>query len=218
LNKTQRPFSSVSHGSPSSMQRKQLFAVSRPQLNAYGWAWTQLSTDTSCVSSDVLYNLSKSAVCINWRVSSGNGDYNWISEGILKILNAFLSNSYTPDSHTHPPAKWVQKLLHVTSVSRVVTFQLSSTAIQKNASNKGFGTRTRARARTHTHTHTHIYKTDIATRYGLDSQGFKSRRRRDFPHPSRLALEHTKAPVQEVPGLFPRCKKAGALRWLPPSI
>jgi len=35
-----------------------------------------------------------------------------------------------------------------------------------------------------------------ATRYGLDSPGIESRWRRDFPHPSRLALRPTQPPIQ----------------------
>ena len=41
----------------------------------------------------------------------------------------------------------------------------------------------------------------IATRYGLDGPGIKSRWGRDFPHLSRLALGPTQPPVQWVPGL-----------------
>ena len=45
----------------------------------------------------------------------------------------------------------------------------------------------------------------IATRYRLDGPRIESRRGRDFPHPSRLALEPTQPPIQWVPGLyFPR--------------
>jgi len=36
----------------------------------------------------------------------------------------------------------------------------------------------------------------IAIRYGLDGPGIESRRRRDFPHPSRPALGPTQPPVQ----------------------
>jgi hypothetical protein len=122
LNKTQHPFSSVSHGSPTySTCSENSYLLSQGQLNAYGWAWKHLSTDTSCFSSDVLYNLPKSAVCINWSAWSGNGDYNLNHRGILKILNAFLSNPYTPDSHTTvPPNEYrnFNMLLRWTGLSR----------------------------------------------------------------------------------------------------
>jgi hypothetical protein len=55
----------------------------------------------------------------------------------------------------------------------------------------------------------------IATRYGLDGPGIESRWGRDFPHPSRPALEPTLPPTQWVPGLFPGGKAAGAWRWPP---
>ena len=41
----------------------------------------------------------------------------------------------------------------------------------------------------------------IVTGYGLDGSGIESRCRRDFPHPSRVALRPTQPPVQWVPGL-----------------
>jgi len=41
----------------------------------------------------------------------------------------------------------------------------------------------------------------IATRYGLDGPGIKSRWGRDFPHPSRPALGTTQPPVQRETGL-----------------
>jgi hypothetical protein len=43
--------------------------------------------------------------------------------------------------------------------------------------------------------------TGIATDYGLDGPGIKSRRGRDFSHTSRSALGLTQPPVQWVPGL-----------------
>ena len=43
----------------------------------------------------------------------------------------------------------------------------------------------------------------IATGYGLDGPGIESRRRRYFPHLSRLALGPIQLPTQWTPGLFP---------------
>ena len=39
----------------------------------------------------------------------------------------------------------------------------------------------------------------IATGYGMDGTGIESRWRRDFPHPSRLALKHTQPSIQYLP-------------------
>ena len=56
----------------------------------------------------------------------------------------------------------------------------------------------------------------IATRYGLDGPGIVSRWGRDFPQPSRLALEPTQPFKQWLPSPFPAGKAAGAWNW--PSI
>jgi hypothetical protein len=51
----------------------------------------------------------------------------------------------------------------------------------------------------------------IATSYGLDGPGIESRWGRDFPHPSRPAVEPTQPPVQRGPSL-PGGKAAGVWR------
>jgi hypothetical protein len=58
---------------------------------------------------------------------------------------------------------------------------------------------------------------DIATRYGLDGPGIKSRWRRDFPHMSRPALGPTQPPIHWVPEIS-RGKAAGAWHWPPMPI
>jgi len=55
----------------------------------------------------------------------------------------------------------------------------------------------------------------VVTRYRLHGLEIKSWRRRDFPHPTRLALGPTQLPAQWVPGLFPKCKVAR--EWFQPS-
>ena len=52
----------------------------------------------------------------------------------------------------------------------------------------------------------------IATRYGLDGRGIESRWGRDFPHPSRPALEPNQ-PLYNGYRVSPRGKAAGAWRW-----
>ena len=50
----------------------------------------------------------------------------------------------------------------------------------------------------------------IATRYGLDGSGIKSRWGRELPHLTRPALGPTQPPLQWLPGLFPRSSVVGA--------
>ena len=50
----------------------------------------------------------------------------------------------------------------------------------------------------------------IANRYGLDGPGIESQCERDFPPPSRPALELTQSPIQMVPRVFSGGKAAEA--------
>jgi len=50
----------------------------------------------------------------------------------------------------------------------------------------------------------------LAIHYGLDGPGIQSRSGRDSPLPSIPALGPIQSPVQQVPGLFPGGKAAGA--------
>jgi hypothetical protein len=49
----------------------------------------------------------------------------------------------------------------------------------------------------------------MATRCGLDGPEIESQWGRDFPHPSRPALQSTQPPIKRVPDLFTRNKAAG---------
>ena len=59
----------------------------------------------------------------------------------------------------------------------------------------------------------------IATRYRLDGPEIEFLRGRDFPHPSRSALEPTQPPIQRrVPGRFSRGQSSrGMALNLPPQ-
>jgi hypothetical protein len=52
----------------------------------------------------------------------------------------------------------------------------------------------------------------VATRYGLNGPGIKSRGVRDFPYQSITALGPNQPLIQWVPGLFPGDKAAGVWR------
>ena len=64
----------------------------------------------------------------------------------------------------------------------------------------------------------HLTLEIVATRYGLDGPGIKSRWGRDFPHPSRPVLGPTQPLIEWVPGLFARGKEPGCgVNHPPPS-
>jgi hypothetical protein len=65
----------------------------------------------------------------------------------------------------------------------------------------------------------------IATRYGLDGPGIKSRWGRDFSHPSRPAMGPAQPPIQWVPDLSPGVKRLGrgvpivrGVEWAPGPV
>jgi hypothetical protein len=55
----------------------------------------------------------------------------------------------------------------------------------------------------------------IVSRYRVDGPEIESPSGRNFPHPSRLALEPTEPSVQRVPGLFHGSTAVGAWCWPP---
>ena len=57
----------------------------------------------------------------------------------------------------------------------------------------------------------------IATRYGLEGPGIESRWGRDFPYPSRPALESTQPPIPKGTGSFPGAKRLGRGVDQPPT-
>ena len=56
-----------------------------------------------------------------------------------------------------------------------------------------------------------VFRAGIATGYGQDGPRIESRRRRDFPYPSRPTVGPTQPPIQRVPGPFLINKAAG--KW-----
>jgi hypothetical protein len=64
-------------------------------------------------------------------------------------------------------------------------------------------------------TGSHDSSVGIATSYGLDCTGIKSRRGRDYPHLCKPTLRLTQPLVQWIPCLFPGGKSAGAWHWPP---
>jgi hypothetical protein len=99
------------------------------------------------------------------------------------------------DANCDPHARKHTTNLHVRHIFTIYDSQFIKQKLRAIWHNTGDFTPTQRRSRESS--------VGTATSYGLDRPGIESRWRRDFPQPSRLALEPTQPPTQRVPGFSP---------------